>query len=57
MLIWCLKHVKDFIFTISITGTFFSEIESLNLYTMILFTFPLGGCVDEAVDNWTNYQG
>ena len=23
----------------------------LNLYTIILFSFPLGGCIDEVVDN------
>ena len=29
----------------------------LNLYIIILFSFPLGGCIDEVVDNRTNYQG
>ena len=29
----------------------------LNLYAMTLFSFPLGGCVDEVVDDRTNYQG
>ena len=24
---------------------------------MILFSFPLGGCVDKVVENQTNYQG
>ena len=24
---------------------------------MILFSFPLDGCVDEVIDNRTNYQG
>ena len=57
MLIWCVKHVKDIILTFSISGSFFSEKECLNLYTMMLFSFPLGGCVDEVVDNRTNYQG
>ena len=33
----------------------FSEKEFLNLYTII--SFPLGGCVDEIVDNRTKYQG
>ena len=31
----------------SISRTFFSENEFLNLYTMIIFSFPLGGSVDE----------
>ena len=57
MLIWCIKHVKDFIFTFSISGSFFSKKEFLNLYTMILFSFPLGGCADYVVDNLANYQG
>ena len=29
----------------------------LNLYTMILASSSSGECVDEAVDNRTNYQG
>ena len=39
MLIWCLKHVKDFIFTFSMiqqVEVFFSEKQFLDLYTMIL---------------------
>ena len=56
MLISCLKQVKDFILTFSISGSFFPEKEVLNLYTMILFSFPLGRCVDEIVDSRTNYQ-
>ena len=52
MLIWCLKHVKDFILTFSMSGILFRK-----NFTMILFTFPLGGCVDEFVDIRTNYQG
>ena len=47
MLIWCLKHVKGFVLMFSISLTFFSENEFLNLYTMIIFSFPLGGSVDE----------
>ena len=31
--------------------------KKLNLQTMILSYFPLGGCFDEVVDNRTNYQG
>ena len=57
MLIWCLKQFKDFVLKFSITGSFFSEKEFLNLYTMMLFSFPLGGCVDEVVDNRPDYQG
>ena len=57
MLIWCLKQFKDFILTFSMSGSFFLGKEFLNLCTMILFSFPLGGCVDEVVDNQTNYQG
>ena len=56
-LIWCLKHVKDFMFTLSVSGSFFSEKYFLNLDTMTLFSSHLGGCVDEVDDNWTNYQG
>ena len=37
--------------------SFFSEKELLNLFTMLLVSFPSGGCVDEAVYNRTNYQG
>ena len=50
MLNWCLKQTKDFIFKFSTSGSFFSEKEFLNLYTMILVSFPSGGCVDEAVN-------
>ena len=57
MLILCLKHFKDFILAFSISESFFSEKEFLNLYTMIIFPFPLGGCVDEVVLNRSNYQG
>ena len=49
MLIWCLKQCKDFILKCSISRSFFSENEVLNLYTMILFYFSLGRCVDEVV--------
>ena len=51
MLIWCLNQVKDFILKFSISRSCFSDKEFLNLYTMILFSFPLGGYVDEVVDN------
>ena len=37
-------------------GNFFLKNEFLNFYSMILVSFPLGGFVDEVVDNWTNYQ-
>ena len=57
ILIWYLKQFKDFILKFPISGSFFSEKEFLNLYTMILFSFPLGGCVDEVVNNHTDYQG
>ena len=56
-LIWCLKNVKDFILTFSISGSSCSEKEFLNLYTMILFSFPICGCFDENVDNRINYEG
>ena len=41
---------------LSISGSFFSQKEFLGFYTMLTFYFPLGGCVDEFVDNRTNYQ-
>ena len=50
-----LKHAKDFILTFSISGGFFSEKGFLNFYSMLLFSFPLGECVDEVIDNGTNY--
>ena len=28
----------------------------MNLYTAILVSFLSGGCVDEVVDNWADYQ-
>ena len=56
MLIWYVKQVKNFILKFSIRGSFSSQKEFLNLYTMILFFSP-GGCVYEDVDNRTNYQG
>ena len=57
MLNWRLKKVKDFILKSTISGSFLSEKEFSNLYTMIIIYFPSGGCVDEVVDNRTNYQG
>ena len=56
MLIWCLKQYKNFLLKLSISGSFFSENKFLVLYTTILVSFPLGGCVDEVVDNQTNDQ-
>ena len=57
MLIWCLKQVKDFILKFSTSGSYSSQREFLNFYIMILFSFLSGGCVDEDIDNRTNYQG
>ena len=54
MLICCLK-VRDFILKFSISGSFFSEKEFFNLYTMRLFSSA--ECVVEVVDNRANYQG
>ena len=56
MLICCLKQFKYFILKFSISGSFFSEKGFLSLYTMILFSFCLGGCVDEIANNQTNNQ-
>ena len=55
MLIWYLKQIKDFNLKLSISGSFFSRKEFLNVYTIILFSFALGGCVDDVVYNGTNY--
>ena len=51
--------VKSKYFTIkfSIRESFFSEKKFFNLYSIILVSFPSGGCVDEAVHSRTNYQG
>ena len=51
MFIWCLKQFKDFNHTFSISRSFFSEKQFSNLYTKILFSFSLGGCVEEVVNN------
>ena len=40
----------------SVSESFFSEKQLLNLYTMILFSFPLGRWAVEVVDNRTNYE-
>ena len=56
MFIWCLKQFKDFNHTFSISQSFFSEKQFSNLYTKILFSFSLGGCVEEVVNNQLNYQ-
>ena len=50
-------RTKYFILKFSISGSLISEKEFLNLYTLILVSFPLGGCVDEAAHSRTNYQG
>ena len=57
LLILCLKLFKDFILTFSPGESFFSEKEFLNLYTMILNSSLLDGCVNEVVDNQTSFQG
>ena len=40
-MIWCLNQFKDFIPTFPLGGSFLSEKEFLNLYTVIHFSFPL----------------
>ena len=55
-MIWCLNQFKDFIPKFPLGGSFFSEKEFLNLYTIIHFSFPLIGCVNDVVKNPTNYQ-
>ena len=55
MLVWCWQQVKDLILEFLISGkktTFW-----LLYYSIILVSFPLGGCVDEVVDSQANYQG
>ena len=56
MLISCLKQVKNFIPKFSISGILFSE-KKMNLYTIILVSFPSSECVDEVIDIRANYQG
>ena len=56
MFVWCLKQLKDSILKFSISGSFISQKAFLNYYTVILVSFPSGGCADE-VDNWANYVG
>ena len=51
MLVWCLNQVKDCIFEFSRRRRFFSEKEFSNLYTIILASFRLDGCVDDDGDN------
>ena len=51
MLVWSLKQVKDLILKFSMSESFFSKKQFLNLYV------TSSGCVDEVVDNRTNYQG
>ena len=38
-----LKKIKDFILTFSMGGSFFSEKEIWNFYTMIFFSFTSAG--------------
>ena len=52
----CLKQFRDVILKFSVSGTFFSEKEILNLYTMILVSFGLGWYADEVTLNRTDYQ-
>ena len=54
---WCLKQFRDVILRFSLSGSFFSEKEILNLNTIILVSFCLGWCVDEVTLNRTDYQG
>ena len=52
-----LKQVKDLIFEISISGSFFSQKNKrFGLLYYILVPFPCGGCVDEVVDKLSSYQ-
>ena len=48
-----LKQVKDFILKFSISGCFFLE----KIIFESVYHFLLGGCADEADDNWRDYQG
>ena len=54
--LWCLKQVKDLILEFLINESFFSEKQLSDNYNIILVSFPLGGCVNEVVDNQANYQ-
>ena len=47
----------SFIFKFLISGSFFTEKEFLNLYRIMLISFPSGEFVDELVDNQKDYQG
>ena len=51
-----LYFICDVILKVSISGSLFSEKEFVNLYTMVLVSFPSGGCLDEAVENRASYQ-
>ena len=57
MLIWCLKKVKDLILKFLINKSFLSEKEFLNLHTILLVSFPSGGCVAKFVHNRESHQG
>ena len=57
MLIWCLNQCKGFILKFSISVSFFSKNEYLNLHISILASFSSGGCIDEVVGNRTSCQG
>ena len=47
MLRWGLNQFRDFILKISIGGSFFFFSVFWDMYTMILVSFSLSGCVDE----------
>ena len=51
----CLKQVKDLNFEFWISRSFFSE-KILDSNTIILFSFPLDGCVDEVIDRRADFQ-
>ena len=54
--IWCLEQLKDSILQFKISGSFFSQKAFWNQVTIILVSFPSGGCVEEVVSNQTNYH-
>ena len=56
-MIWCLKQVKDFMIKFSISRSFLLEKNFLDMYIILIVSFPSGGCVDKVGNNRESQQG
>ena len=56
MLIWCLKPVKHYLYVFNTLKFFLFRKRNFEFLYHDTFLFPLGGCVDEAVNINKGYK-